>query len=355
VEDEGRTTMVGTIPVAQRRGDVRARGRRERRRLIQTGLALAGLSLLTGCGLLPPPAPNSPKTPRVGFLAPTPDDNPLFIRGLADRGYVEGRDIDIEYRYAGETVDQFLPRAAELVDLPVDLIVTTGTPAATAAKRSTTAIPIVMVQVADPVGSGLIASLARPGGNITGTINFGPILSGKRLELLNEVIPGLARVAIIWSPDNPATRTHVDETRRATQALGIGLQSLEVRGADDLSGAFEAAGREHAQAAIIPRNGFSNANRTVLIELAARSHLPAIFVGRDFAVEGGLMAFGAQQAEMYTRLAAAVERILKGARPADLPVEQPTMFELVVNLKTAQALGLTMPQSVLTQATEVIQ
>lgn len=325
-----------------------------RRQVLQVSLAIASVSLFPGCA--PPSQDVSPPTvPRIGILAPSLDDNLELVNGLAELGYVEGQNIAIEYRTAGEMVDQLLTPAAELVSSKVDLIVAIGTPAVTAARRTTSTLPIVMAQVSDPVGSGFINSLARPGGNITGMTNFGPVLSGKRLELIREVIPGLARVIMIWNPDNPAIGRQVEDTRRAAQAVGIEVRPFEVSGPEDLPGIFESASMWPAEAGIIPRSGFSNTHRAILVDLAAKSRLPVMFVGRDFAAAGGLMAFGPKQAEMFTRVAAAVDRILKGARPADLPVEQPTMFDLVINLRTAAALGLTIPRSVLVQATELIQ
>ena len=279
-----------------------------------------------------------------------------FRQGLRDLGYVEGRNIVIEYRYADEKYERLPALAAELVRLKVDVIVSHGTPGPLAAKQATSAIPIVMTSAGDPVASGLVSSLARPGGNVTGLSLMVPELGGKRVQLLKEILPGLSRVAVLWNAANPYASLVVREMEIAATTLGVQLQSLVVRGPDDFEGALAAATTGRAGALTAVEDPLTITKRTQIVDFAAKSRLPAIYGVKEFVDAGGLMSYGAHLADLYRRAAATyVDKILKGAKPADLPVQQPTKFEFVINLKTAKALGLTIPQSVLLRADEVIQ
>jgi putative ABC transport system substrate-binding protein len=300
------------------------------------------------------------KIPTIGVLrpgSPSPPD-PLiqqFRKGLSELGYIEGKNVQIEYRYAEGKSDRLPDLAAELVRIKVDVIVTTDTPAIRAARQATTTIPIVMANVADPVATGLIASLARPGGNITGLSNLAPELDQKRLELLKETFPKATRVALIWQSGNPAQMLRLKAIQEAAQASGLKLQALEVRNADELASAFESAARERVAALIVPA-AMVAAYRREIADFAGKKRLPVIYDTRESVEEaGGLMSYGPDLLDLYRRSAIYVDKILKGAKPADLPVEQPMKFELVINLKTAKALGLTVPQSVLYRADKVIK
>ena len=289
------------------------------------------------------------KAPRVGVLllfgAPG-QPNPLvdaFRGGLRDLGYVEGQSVLIDYRWA-EGQEQRLPdAAADLVRLKVAVMVTPGTPATLAARTATRAIPIVMTNVGDPVGSGIVASLARPGGNVTGLSLLDAELDGKRIELLKDAVPHLTRLAILWSANDPGMTLAFGRVETAAKALGFALQNLAVREPAEFPRAFEAAGAGRAEALFVTAQPFTNQHRAQILDLVAKHRLPAIYTLRGFVDAGGLMSYGPSQADQYRRAATYVDRILKGARPADLPVEQPTKFELVINLKTARALGLTIP------------
>jgi putative ABC transport system substrate-binding protein len=291
------------------------------------------------------------KVPRIGFLVAASASDSAYARlieafrqGLRDLGYVEGRNIVIEYRYAGEKYERLPALAAELVRLKVDVIVSHGTPGPLAAKQATSAIPIVMTSAGDPVGSGLVSSLVRPGGNVTGLSLMVPELGGKRLQLLKEILPGLSRVAVLWNAAVPYASLVARETEATATMLGVQLQSLVVRGPDDFAGALTAV-----------EDPLTITKRTQIVDFAAKSRLPAIYGVKEFVDAGGLMSYGANLADLYRRAATYVDKILKGAKPADLPVQQPTKFEFVINLKTAKALGLTIPPSVLLRADEVIQ
>ena len=278
-----------------------------------------------------------------------------FLRGLRELGYIEGQNIRVEYRW-GEGMEGRLPaQMTEVVGLNPDLIVTGGTPGVQAAKNATASIPIVMTNSSDAVRDGLVASLARPGGNVTGMSIFVPELTGKRLELLKEAVPNLARVATIWNSANPGNVPLVRDTEVAARALGLALNSVGVRQVEELAMAFTSITREHAGALSVLSDGFMVTNRKLVSELAARNRLPAIYPSSVYVEAGGLMSFGASIPAAYHRAAYFVNRILKGARPADLPIEQPTKFELVVNLKSAKALGLTIPQSILLRADRIIE
>ena len=302
------------------------------------------------------------KVPRVAYLTPWSDSDPgrqrgleAFRQGLRELGYVEGRNISIESRSAEGKDDRLPALAADLVRSKVDVIVTLGGAATQAAQQATRTIPIVMSLVNDPVGSGLVASLARPGGNVTGLTVISPDLLGKRLELLKEVVPKVSRVALLRNPDNPADAAMLREVEAAARALGVRLQTLEARNHQEIERAFAAMIRERAGALLILPDGIFLTQRRQIAELAAKGRLPSIMGTSDYPAAGGLMAYGANYRDLVRRAATFVDKILKGAKPADLPVEQPTTFELIINLKTAKALGLTISQSLLGRADQVIQ
>ena len=301
------------------------------------------------------------KVPRIGYLSPTsPSVSPTrieaFRQGLRELGYVEGKNIVIEYRYAEGKFDRLAALAAELVRLNVDLIVTTGPTVTRAAKETTTTVPIVMATDTDPVGNGFVASLARPGGNITGLSALAPELSGKQLELLKEILPRLSRVAVFGTSSNPGNAQMLKEVRLAAGAFGVKLQYLEVRGLKGIETAFRAASKERAEAVLYLVAGLVDAgHRTEITELALKSRLPAIYQSRRYVEDGGLMSYGVNIADLDRRAATYVDKILKGRTPADLPVEQPTKFELMINLKAAKQIGLTIPPNVLARADRVIK
>jgi putative ABC transport system substrate-binding protein len=300
------------------------------------------------------------KVYRIGILPPGPISPRMhlwdaFRRGLRDLGYVEGQNLTLIIRSPERGPEQLPDLAAELVGLKVDVIVTATGPGILAAKEATKVIPIVMAVVGDPVDSGFITSLARPGANITGLSLISPELAGKRLELLREVVPRVSRVGVLLDPANPANAPQMKQAEVAARSLGVKLQGLEVRSPSDFERAFEAATRARAGALFIPDSALFYTHRTRIVELAAKHRLAAMYGIREFVESGGLISYGASIPDMYRRAATYVDKILKGAKPADLPVEQPTRFELVINLKTAKALGLTIPQSVLIRADQVIQ
>ena len=296
------------------------------------------------------------KIARVGVLTPTfaVGLEPLH-QGFRDLGYVKGKNLAIEYRFAEGKLDRLPALAAELVALKVDVIVAVGGPSVQAAKRATETIPIVMTNAGDPVEQGFVASLARPGGNITGLSSFTTDLAGKRLELLREIILKLSRVAVLWHPDAIGSTLAWKESQLAAREQGLQLQSLEVRGHEDLDGAFRAASKERAQALVALRSPTVAIERKRIAELAIKNRLPVIYDDIAYVEAGGLMSYGTKHADLYRRAAIYVDKILKGAKPADLPVEQPTKFELVINLKTAKQIGLTIPPNVLARADKVIK
>jgi putative ABC transport system substrate-binding protein len=302
------------------------------------------------------------KVPRLGYLSGgsshTGTNPNAFWQGLRELGYVEGKNIRFEYGLAERKLDRLPVVAAKLVGLKVDIIVAVGgTEPALAAKQATKTIPIVFTSVGDPISAGLVESLARPGGNITGLSNVNAELSGKRLELLKETNPKSSRVAVLWNPEYPALALAFKESQAAAQVLGLQLQSLEVRGPEDFESAFKAAADRHTGALYVPASQFFNRQeaRAKLAELAVKRRLATIYSDRDFVEAGGLMSYGPSLADLYRRAATYVDKILKGAKPADLPVEQPMKFELVINLKTAKQIGLTIPPNVLVRADKVIK
>ncbi len=278
-----------------------------------------------------------------------------FRQGLRDLGYIEGKTIAIEWRWAMAKPELLADLAQELVRLKVDIIVTAGTPPTQAAMNATKTIPIVMQSVTDPVGTGLVASLAHPGGNVTGLSNVFQDLGGKQLELLKEAFPKISRVAILWEPANAGNAAWLGEMKVAADTLRITVQSLEVRGPDDFEPAFSAIKRERAGGLIVVRNAITNTYRTRIMDFAAKSRLPAMYPDRVFVEDGGLMSYGSNLIDLSRRAATYVDKILKGTKPADLPVEQPMKFELVINLKAAKQIGVTIPQSVLYRADKVIK
>ena len=328
---------------------------------MKTAALLAALAL----GLLATPPESDAQPParliRIGYLgnsspAREPDLVEAFRQGLRDLGYVEGRHVVIEYRWAEGRYERFPDLVADLVSRKVDFVVTAGTPGSLAAKRATQTIPIVMAVSGDPVGAGLVASLARPGGNITGSTTIVQELEGKRLELLREVVPKLSRLAVLGNPANPVTEIVFRQTQVAAGTLRVGLQPLvEVRSVDQLEAAFAAIARARPQAFAVIADRFLLAHRERIVEFAARRRLPAIYPFREFVDAGGLMSYSPSYTDLFRRAAGFVDRILNGAKPGALPVEEPRKFELVVNLKTAKALGLTIPPSVLIRADQVIQ
>jgi ABC-type uncharacterized transport system substrate-binding protein len=305
-------------------------------------------------------AQQPPKTARIGFLSlssgptPTMDISP----GLRELGWIEGKNLTIEYRWAASREDQLPALAAELARLKVDVIVTASTPAAWAAKRATTTIPIVATFVADPLGSGLVASLTRPGGNITGLTTLATGLVAKRLELLKAVVSGSTRMAVLWQPGVFGERTMrdmVEETQVAGRTLGLQVRFVEARRPDDFEQAFSAMREARVGGLLVFPSPMLFEEHRSMVAHAAKSRLPAVYPWREAAGAGGLMSYSTNFPDMYRRAATYVDKILRGARPADLPVEQPTKFELVINLKTAKALGLTIPPSLLQRADQVIE
>jgi putative ABC transport system substrate-binding protein len=275
-----------------------------------------------------------------------------FRQGLRELGWVEGSNVSLEYRWAEGRFERLPALAAELVRLPAGVIVSVGTPSSLAVQKATATIPIVMVAVGDPVGTGLAASLARPGGNLTGVSNLAADVSGKLVELMRETVPGATRFAVLLNPANPVHAVYWDQTRQAAQALGVTLQRIEARQVSELDSAFAAI---RAGALIVPPDAFYLTNRKRLVDLAARHGLPAIYATRDYTEVGGLMSYGRKLLDAYRRAASYVDRILKGARPGDLAIEQPTGFEFVVNRRTVAALGLALSWTLLLQADEVIE
>ena len=317
------------------------------------------------CGLLAAPlaadAQQAPKIARIGVLYPSTAEATAhyleaFRQGLRGYGYVEGKSFVLELRYGESRAERIAELARELVTLKVDVIVTGTDLAIAAVKQQTQTIPIVMASSADPVGTGFVASLARPGGNVTGLSRMSPELSGKRLELLREAVPGLSRVAFLWSPDVRGAALDYKETETAARSLRLQLQSVEVPRAEDLDRALSAIMNQRAQALIVPGpNPVLLPSRSGIASFAQRNRLPSMYAQREYVVAGGLMSYGPSSADGWRRAATYVDKILKGAKPADLPVEQPTKFDLVINLKTARALGLKFPRSVLNLADEAIQ
>ncbi len=298
------------------------------------------------------------KVYRIGFLSTAPPPAHAWealLDGLRERGYIEGQNLVFERRFSEGKAERFPEIAAELVQLRVDCIIAPTTPAALAAKHATQTIPIVMTTALDPVGAGLVASLARPGGNITGLSTLAPELSGKQLELLKEAMPGMTRVAVLWNAANPANAAVWQETQAAARALGLLLHAQAMQSPQDLEGAFALMAQAHPDALLVLQDSLITMRRPQIVEFVTQQHLPSVFGSREWVVAGGLMSYGPSIPDLFRRAATYMDKILKGTKPADLPVEQPIKFELVINLKTAKALGLTIPPTVLFQADEVMQ
>jgi putative ABC transport system substrate-binding protein len=316
------------------------------------------------CGLLAVPlaagAQQPPKIPRIGYLgAHSPSAGTPFLeafrQGLRELGYVEGQNIFVDYRWAEGRPDRFPALAAELINLRVDVIVTWSNAAVAALQQATRTIPIVVATMGDPVASGFVASLARPGGNITGFSILAEDLAGKWVELLREAVPKVSRLAVLAVSQTPAHRTFWTEIQAAAKALKVTPQRQEVAGPDEIEQAFASLIKGHAQGLIVLPHAVTSAHRPQIVGLAAKNRLPGMYGDRLYVEAGGLMSYGTNFSELHRRAATYVDKILKGAKPADLPVQQPTRFELVLNMKTAKALSITFPQSILIRADQVIQ
>jgi putative tryptophan/tyrosine transport system substrate-binding protein len=323
------------------------------------------IMLFALCSLLlasrfPADAQQAKKVPRIGYLEATTSSTNLtridaFRQGLRELGYVEGKNIVIEWRYADGKVDRLPLLAAELVHLKVDVIVTAGPAGTRPAKEATSAIPIVMAFDNDPVGNGFVASLGRPGGNITGLSALAPELTGKRLELLKETFPKLFRLAVLGTSTEPGYAQILKETELAADALKVRLQYLDVLGPKDIETAFQAASKGHADAVLLLTSPILVSQRTQVADLAIKGRLPSMYYRQEYVEDGGLMSYGISFTDLAHRAATYVDKILKGAKPADLPVEQPTKFELIINLKTAKKIGLTIPPNMLARADKIIR
>jgi putative ABC transport system substrate-binding protein len=323
------------------------------------------ITFLTLCALLlalcsSATAQQPPKVQRIGYLTANSSSVELprvdaFRQGLRALGHIEGQNIVIEYRFTDGKFERLPDLAAELVRLKVDVLVANTTNAALAAKNATRTIPIFFIGVSDPVAAGLVDSFARPGGNITGLTNIAPVLSGKRLELLKETVPKLTRVAVLWDPHNPGSVPQWNESQLAARELGLQLHSMEVSSANKYESAFKEATKAGSTALAVTLNPLANSNQKRVVDLAAKSRLPAIYARGQFVDNGGLMSYAPSFTTDGRDAARLVDKILKGTQPADLPVEQPTKFELLINLKTAKALGLTIPPLVLMRADKVIK
>ena len=323
-------------------------------------ILLSAVATLILASVLPAEAQQPKKVPRIGYLdavslSASAGRIEAFRQGLRELGYVEGKSIVIEWRYAEGKPDRLPVLAAELMRLKVDVIVTAGRTATHAAKEATVTIPIVMGQDPDPVGNGFIASLARPGGNITGLSTLAPELSGKQLELLKETVPRLSRVAVFGTSTTPSNAQALREVEVAVGAFGVQLQYLDVLSPNDIETVFREARKERAGAVLMLPSPVLLAQRTQIVALTVKSRLPAIYARPEFVEDGGLMTYGPRITDSFRRAATYVDKILKGAKPADLPIEQPTKFELVINLKTAKQIGLTIPPNVLSRADKVIR
>jgi putative ABC transport system substrate-binding protein len=304
-------------------------------------------------------AQQAKKVPRIGFLAPGSPDSELakdaFQQGLRELGYIVGHNITIEYRWGEGKPDRLAELASELRQLRVDLFLVVGTLATQVAKKTTTTIPIVMAYSGDPVRAGFVTSLAHPGGNITGLSSLAPELSGKRVELLKEAVPKASRLAVLWHSRNPVMQLRFSEIEVVGQALGLQIQSLALQVPDDIGKVFEAATAKRPDALFIIANAFTLSHQSHIIGFASQNRLPAMYEQKEFVEAGGLMSYAPDHADLFRRTATYVHKILKGAKPGDLPVEQPMKFELVINLKAAKQIGLTIPPNVLVRADKVIK
>jgi putative tryptophan/tyrosine transport system substrate-binding protein len=333
----------------------------EGRKPIRRKITCAVLATILLATISPAEAQQQAKVAKIGYVATGSGPglglgggHELLRRELRELGYVEGKNLAFEHRYGDSKLDRLPALADELVRLKVDVLVAVSTPATLAAKNATRAIPIVFMGVGDPVASGLVDSLARPGGNITGLTNISAVLAGKRLELLKETVPKLSRVAVLWDPQAPGA-PQWKESQLPARELGLQLYSMEVSSGDKYEGAFKEAIKAGSAGLAVTQQTLAGSNRKQITDLAAKNRLPAIYPRGDFVESGGLMSYGPDLIEPYKRAASMVDKILKGAKPADLPVEQPTKFELMINLKAAKALGLTIPPVVMMRAEKVIK
>jgi putative ABC transport system substrate-binding protein len=331
---------------------------RPKRKSMNKELFCLSLTILLLAFSFPIQAQELGKAARIGYLSAGTGSTGVhgaFRQALRELGYIEGKNITIEFRSAGGMYERLHDLATELVRLKVDMIFAPSTLAARSAKEATRSIPIVMYS-GDPVGAELVASLARPGGNVTGVTNLSPDLSTKRLELVKETVPRAALVAVLWDPDGPVPVRAFKETETAARGLGINILSVEIRSPEpDLRGAFQIAAKKHAGALIVVSNPLTTSYRKEIVELANRNRIPGMYPGGAWMDHGALMAYGVVDNDLYRRAGVFVDKILRGAKPADLPVEQPTKFEFVINLKAAKQLGLTIPQRVLQRADRVIK
>jgi putative tryptophan/tyrosine transport system substrate-binding protein len=318
---------------------------------------IAGLG---GAAVWPLVAPGQQKLVRIGLLNAGGDATrypgwPIFVEAFRDLGWIEGKNFIYENRFADNKLDRLPDLAAELVGLHVDLIFTVGTLAPLAAKRATTTIPIVLTSAGDPIGSGLVTNLARPGGNITGFSLMAPELGGKRLELLKELVPQISRIAVFWNSANPYSANSLKETESAARSLGIDVQSLGLEAPGDLNAAFDAIGLQNPDAVIAIEDPLTMDQRRKIIDFVTARRLPTIYGIREFVQDGGLMAYGSLITDLLRRSADYIDKILKGAKPGDLPIEQPTKFELIINLRAAKQIDLEIPVTILARADEVIE
>jgi len=333
---------------------------RDREKDMRKKITVLTLSAMLHALCLSVQAQQPTKVPRIGYLtggstSSSPGRREAFQQGLRELGYVEAKNIVIEYRHADGKLDRLPVLAAELVRLKVDVIVTTGAGATHIAKEATSAIPIVMAQDPDPVGNGFVTSLARPGRNITGLSSLRADLSGKRLELLKEILPKLSRVAVLGTSTNPPNVQFLRETEVAAKAFGVQLQYQDIISSKEIETAFRTASDGRADAILLFGGTVFNSQRTRIVDLTAKTRLPAIYDVPEYVEAGGLMSYGTSINDLFRRAATYVDKILKGAKPADLPVEAPTKFELAINLKAAKQIGLTIPQNVLARADRVIK
>ena len=317
---------------------------------------LAVISLILLCAIYSSArAQSRGEIPKIGVLFSQTSWMDSFLRGLRDLGYIPGQNITIVHRNPDGREEQYPGLAAELVSLRVDLIVVGGLSGARAAQKATKSIPIVIAAGGDPVGTGLVASLSRPGGNITGNSTLSPELNAKRLELIREILPKASRVAVLWNPTGAASIAAFKETEAAAPSFRLTLTSLQVKKQDELEPAFEKVSRRRADAILVVQNGLMSSNMSAILNLAAKHRIPASYWEREFVEAGGFMSYGADNAALYRRAAVFADKILKGAKPADLPVEQPKKFEFLINLKTAKQIGVTIPPNVLARADRVIK
>jgi len=324
---------------------------------IAKSIASFALSAIA-CSVSVPVQAQEKRLPKIGWLSALSSSNAgqqEIIKILREFGYVDGKNIQFEFRYAANKLDRLPALAQDLVRHKPDLLITPGTPSALALRDATRTIPIIFLDATDPVAAGLVDSLARPGGNITGFTSIDSVLAGKRLELLKETISNLARVAVLWDPQNPGAQQEWKESQRAAGSLGLQLYSMEVSSIDQFSKAFALTIKAHSNALAVLATPLTNSSQEQIADLAAKNRLPSIYNRKEFATRGGLMSYGLDQTERYRRVAVLIDKILKGSKPADIPVEQPTKFELVINLKTAKQIGLTIPPNVLARADQVIK